>query len=389
MHAHYAGDTTLVVAVGPLDLARAARLRSVLHTALVEQPARVAIDLSGVPLLDAGAAGVILRAYTKAAAYGAHLRVTGAHSLALEALEILGLAKEFGVYEPRETVPARPDLPCCRFGQAASEPARPAGGVDPPAGAGLPNDLVQRLLTEAVELPENDPYRRYLLGRAIEAALPAAHRFAHRYRSRGEPDDDLLQVAALGLVKAVRRYDPRRGHRFNDFAVPTILGELRRHFRDTGRWVRVPRPLQDLWLDARGVAEELSQRLGRPPSVADLANRLGVPQAAVATALDAARSYAPAGDVCDAEERCVADDPGYERVESWETVRAYLPRLPERTRQILSLRFVDELSQREIAAQLGLSQVHVSRLLTQAYALLRAALVQDRPALGRAHRAGV
>jgi RNA polymerase sigma-B factor len=205
--------------------------------------------------------------------------------------------------------------------------------------------------------------------------LPLARRLAHRYRNSGQDEDDLEQVAYLGLVKAVDRYDPSRGPLVR-FAVPTILGELRRHFRDKGWGTRVPRSVQENLLGITAAFEELATQLGRTPSVRDVADATGIPLEDVLHALEAARSYTPAS--LDAptssdpsEARMLGDtlgatDPHFDFVEVGASIEPAFRRLPQRERQIVELRFFQDLTQSEIAGRMGISQMHVSRLLRRA-----------------------
>lgn len=202
---------------------------------------------------------------------------------------------------------------------------------------------------------------------------------ARRFASRGEPLDDLEQVAMLGLVRALDRYDPNKGIPFAGFAVPTITGELRRHFRDTTWSVHVPRRAKDLHVRIPGTIEELRARLGRPPTPRELAEELSCTLDQVIDALDAGLAYRSAS--TDTEEGARAatlsllargDHLGDERLE----VEELLKILPERQRRIVWLRFYEDLSQQEIADIIGASQVHVSRLLRDALRLMRAASEQ-------------
>ena len=210
--------------------------------------------------------------------------------------------------------------------------------------------------------------------------LPLARQLARRYAGAGEPLDDLIQVASLGLVKAVDRFDPERAVAFSSFAVPTILGELKRHFRDKGWSVRVPRDLQELALRLERVAEELSRELARAPTPAELAARLGVSEEDVLEAREAAHAYRavsldrPRTEDEDAGPN-VADamggeDPGFGRAEDAATVDQLLRVLAPREREVLRLRFVEDLTQQEIGERIGVSQMHVSRLIRQAIARL-------------------
>ena len=193
--------------------------------------------------------------------------------------------------------------------------------------------------------------------------------------------EDLEQVAAMALVKAVDRFDPERGVRFATFASVTIVGELKRHFRDTGWAVRVPRRLQELSLRVTAIVRELSQELGRSPTVAEIAGRAGVAEDDVLEAMDAAEAYstssldapAPGDDEGGPRSDPGEDDDSYELIEAWVTVADELRALPARERRILYLRFMRDMSQSEIAADIGISQMHVSRLLSKTLARLREA----------------
>jgi RNA polymerase sigma-B factor len=222
----------------------------------------------------------------------------------------------------------------------------------------------------------------------VADALPFAARLARRYRNRGEPLEDLEQVARLGLVKAVDRYDPARGS-FTAFAVITITGELRRHFRDHAWGVHVPRRLQELSLDVTQATAVLTNRLSRAPSSAELADYLGVEEAEVRTGQDLAVAYTPTS-----LNRPVAEDGRTELgdvlgtvdsdlglVEDRLTVTELITHLPPRERRILAMRFYGNLTQNEIAAQFGISQMHVSRLLSKALTWLRHAMLSDAPAV--------
>lgn len=215
----------------------------------------------------------------------------------------------------------------------------------------------------------------------VEQHVPLARRIAGRYAGRGEPLEDLVQVAMLGLVKAAQRFDPELGSEFPRYAVPTILGELRRHFRDACWAVRVPRGLQELTLRVQGSIDQLSRELGRSPTVAELADRLEVTEDEVLEALEAGSAYsatsldAPAmkdePDGPSIGERLGDEEDLIEGVEAREAVRKVLAQLPARERRMLTLRFFGERTQREIADELHISQMHVSRLLTRTLTRLR------------------
>lgn len=219
--------------------------------------------------------------------------------------------------------------------------------------------------------------------RLIEAYLPIARQEAARLRGRGEPLDDLVQVAQLGLLKAVERFDPTRGVPFAAYARPTIAGELRRHFRDTTWSVRVPRRLKDLHVRLGRTSAELTQRLGHRPSATELASELHCSVDEVLEAMDLASAYRPASLDAVATDTHPASDPPAE--ESFAeiagavdrvAVRQLLVDLPTRERTIVYLRFFAHLSQSEIAQRVGMSQVHVSRLLRSSLLILQARLAE-------------
>jgi RNA polymerase sigma-B factor len=204
--------------------------------------------------------------------------------------------------------------------------------------------------------------------------LPLARQLASRYRHSGEPLDDLAQVACLGLLKAIDRYDPERGTGFTRYALPTMLGELKRHFRDKGWALRVPRATQELALKVNEALGTLPAKLGRAARPRDVAEAIGVSVEAVLEAMEAATAYeaasldAPRATTAEDEDWTYADtlggdEPGYELVELGEALRGTLDALPARDRLILRLRFERDMTQAEIAGCLGISQMHVSRLL--------------------------
>lgn len=216
--------------------------------------------------------------------------------------------------------------------------------------------------------------------------LPLARQLAHWYAGRGQSTEDLVQVASLGLVHAAERFDPSHGKEFHSFAIPTILGELRRHFRDHAWAVRVPRTLQDTTLQVQRATEELRQSLGHDASVADVADELGLVEEEVRLAMraDGEARASRSLDHPIGEDQTVADlvgelDPRLDLVELRSDVRSVLPRLPEREQQLLLMRFYGERTQSEIAERLGISQVHVSRLLSRTLAAVRDHLLDDVP----------
>ena len=217
--------------------------------------------------------------------------------------------------------------------------------------------------------------------RLIEMHMPLARSLAVQYRHAREPLDDLCQVANLGLVKAVDRYDPDRGIAFTSYAVPTILGELKRHFRDKGWSVRVPRDLQELAVKVDRVGDEMSRELGRAPTPAELAERTGTTLEQVLEAREASAAYrAVSLDRPRSEDEEEGDsyadafgvvDPGFGLAEDAATVERLMRVLNEREREVLRLRFEEDLTQSEIGQRVGVSQMHVSRLIRQSIARLR------------------
>jgi RNA polymerase sigma-B factor len=216
----------------------------------------------------------------------------------------------------------------------------------------------------------------------VEEHAPLAHFLARRFSNRGEPVDDLVQVALVGLLKAVERFDPDRGLQFSTFATPTILGELKRHFRDRGWAVRVPRRVQELHLQLGRIVAALGQEQGRSPTPAEVADRAGVSEEEVLEAMEAGSLYrlvsldAPA--TRDEEETselvaCMGDDdPAFKQIEHRSELDELLGVLPDRERRIVELRFFEGMTQSEIAEQVGVSQMHVSRLLARSLEMLRA-----------------
>jgi RNA polymerase sigma-B factor len=211
----------------------------------------------------------------------------------------------------------------------------------------------------------------------VERTLPLARTLARRYANKGESLDDLEQVAALGLVKAIDRFDLDREVRFTTFAVPTISGEIKRHFRDRGWMLRVPRDVQELSARVSITRERLTRELGRSPTVAELASAARVTVEQILEALGAADAYRalsldePLGEGIDALDSIGGDDDGFERVEQRYMLRSGLTHLPAREREILHLRFYEGLTQREIADRVGVSQMHVSRLIRRSLESLR------------------
>jgi len=260
-----------------------------------------------------------------------------------------------------------------------------------PAGDGRPvdrdftDDRPAELIAELAALPPGHPSRPRLREEAITAWLPMARRLARRYRGRGESLDDLVQAATVSLITAVDRFDASMGTDFVGYAIPTILGGLKRHFRDRAWAIRVPRRLQEMRMAITDAGNELSRTLSRMPTVAEVAVHLGVTEEEVIEGLEGARAYrctslsAPVGpdDAMDLEGSLGTEDRDYARTELHLSLMPALATLTDRERRIVSLRFFGNQTQIEIAAQIGVSQMHVSRLLARALAKLREELGPD------------
>lgn len=253
------------------------------------------------------------------------------------------------------------------------------------------------LFTELARLSPDDPRRAELREQLVTLYLPVARHIAAKFRGRGEPGDDLEQVATLGLINAVDRYEPSRGVAFLAYAIPTMMGEVRRYFRDSAWSVRLPRRLSELYLSLGRASRELSQRLGSAPTPRQLAEHLDVGVAEVQEALEAGQSYRAAslddagGDAetsATLVDRLGQDDPELELVEQRAVLGPLLAQIPERERRILIMRFFGHLTQTQIAERVGLSQMHVSRLLNRTLEQLRRQLVRSElPDESRRHGA--
>nr|WP_203686319.1 RNA polymerase sigma factor SigF [Streptomyces sp. SID14515] len=241
------------------------------------------------------------------------------------------------------------------------------------------------LFFELRELPDGSAEKAELRNRLVRMHLPLVEHLARRFRNRGEPLDDLTQVATIGLIKSVDRFDPDRGVEFSTYATPTVVGEIKRHFRDKGWAVRVPRRLQELRLSLTTATAELSQQHGRSPTVHELAERLGISEEEVLEGLESANAYSTLSlDVPDTDDEspAVADtlgseDEALEGVEYRESLKPLLEDLPPREKRILLLRFFGNMTQSQIAQEVGISQMHVSRLLARTLAQLRERLLVE------------
>ncbi|MHA4816499.1 RNA polymerase sigma factor SigF [Streptomyces aculeolatus] len=281
--------------------------------------------------------------------------------------------------DPGPDAPPDPD--------AAPEPAAAEAGTST-SGSLDTRTLSRALFLRLAELPPGDsPERSYVRDTLIELNLPLVRYAAARFRSRNEPMEDIVQVGTIGLIKAIDRFDCRRGTEFPTFAMPTVIGEIKRYFRDTSWSVRVPRRLQELRLALTKASDDLAQQLDRSPTVPELAQYLGVSDEDVVDGLAVGNAYtassldSPAPEE-DGGEGSLADRLGYEDtalegVEYRESLKPLLAQLPARERQIIMLRFFGNMTQSQIGDEVGISQMHVSRLLTRTLAQLRAGLIAD------------
>jgi RNA polymerase sigma-B factor len=250
--------------------------------------------------------------------------------------------------------------------------------------AGSDRDQARQQFVRLAAMSDGDPVRAKLRDRLVEMHLPLVEYLARRFAGRGEPLDDLIQVGTIGLIKAVDRFDTERGVEFSTYATPTVVGEIKRHFRDKGWTVRVPRRLQELRAALSAATAQLTQDLGRSPTVSELATRLGVGEEEVLEGLESANAYAAVSleATDDADGQSVLDtlgamDEALEGVEYRESLKPLLDSLPERERRILVLRFFGNMTQSQIAAELGISQMHVSRLLARTLSQLRERLLEE------------
>jgi RNA polymerase sigma-B factor len=335
-------------------------LRAVL-TELVDDNRPVVLDLAQVTLLDGHSIGMLVAAARLASRHGSTFRIQYATGRVLRVMEITGVIKL--LEEPVEQT------------ERGRQPAT--------------DRTVDVLLAARQRHAPDEAQREALRQLAIHNTQSLAVGLARRYRGRGEPLEDLIQVAMLGLIKAVDGFDADHGAAFSSYAVPTIMGEIRRYFRDKGWQIRVPRWIQEIGLELAEAGEVLAQRLGHSPTIRELAKYLGVTEDEVLEAIEAMHAYRPAslsapvngtgdGDAqLEIADRIGASDNRFELIDNWESVRPLLAALPARQRRILALRFYDDLTQAEIAARIGISQMHVSRLLSDALRRLRRGIVTD------------
>ncbi|GHF10865.1 RNA polymerase sigma factor SigF [Streptomyces sp. ET3-23] len=246
--------------------------------------------------------------------------------------------------------------------------------------------LSKTLFARLESLEEGTHDYAYVRNTLVELNLALVKFAASRFRTRSEPMEDIIQVGTIGLIKAIDRFELSRGVEFPTFAMPTIIGEIKRFFRDTSWSVRVPRRLQELRLDLAKAGDELAQRLDRSPTVAELAERLGLSEDEVVEGMAASNAYTASSLDAQTEEddtegslsdRIGYEDNSLEGVEYVESLKPLIAELPPRDRKILSLRFVANMTQSEIGEELGISQMHVSRLLSRTLVKLRRGLLTE------------
>jgi RNA polymerase sigma-B factor len=245
---------------------------------------------------------------------------------------------------------------------------------------------VEELLKELAATPEQDPRWEQIRSELVRIHISLARHFARRYTGHSEPREDIEQAAMLGLVKAINRYDPAHGARFIAFAMPTMVGEVKRHFRDHTWTMRMPRRLQELRLALRSARQDFIHENGRPPTIPEICALLGITEEEVIETLGANDAYqtisldvpvSEGDDSASLGELIGNDDPQLETVLDRNALRPMLEDLPERERTILLYRFYGNKTQSEIADLLGISQMHVSRLISRTLTRLRDRLLQD------------
>jgi RNA polymerase sigma-B factor len=375
-------NTVVVSVAGEIDLLSAPALQDHLSTLLAARPQRLVIDLSDVSFLGAAALSVLISARGVAAHQGTTLQLRAPHrQLPASTLTATGLDHLLEVVPPSTDTDDRDNRHPGNHAEVprprSAPPTDTAACSESQSSVEADEDEYGHLIPlhrRYAELTDDDPQRQRLRDQLVHGYRPVAEHLARRFAGRNEPLEDLVQVATIGLINAIDRFDPARGSHFLSFAVPTITGELRRYFRDHGWCTHVPRRLKDLSLAVRKATAELSHQLGRSPRSSEIADRLGVPTSTVIEALYAADAYRSSSldDVlCSGETTTTSHmvlgelDPQMCLIDDRETLRPLLAQLAPRQRTILALRFFHQLTQTQIAEQVGISQMHVSRLLRQ------------------------
>ncbi|MGW0533611.1 RNA polymerase sigma factor SigF [Streptomyces sp. NPDC003032] len=289
-------------------------------------------------------------------------------------------------HEPQPQAQAQPQPQPVQ--EAALEGLHDLPEIPPYAEVGpLDARALSKTLFERLEsLEEGTHEYAYVRNTLVELNLALVKFAASRFRSRSEPMEDIIQVGTIGLIKAIDRFELSRGVEFPTFAMPTIVGEIKRFFRDTSWSVRVPRRLQELRLDLAKAGDELAQQFDRAPTVGELAERLGISNDEVVEGMAASNAYTASSLDAQPEEddsegaladRIGYEDHGLEGIEYVESLKPLIAELPPRDRKILSLRFVANMTQSEIGDELGISQMHVSRLLSRTLVKLRKGLTVE------------
>ncbi|WP_406729757.1 RNA polymerase sigma factor SigF [Streptomyces sp. GD-15H] len=283
---------------------------------------------------------------------------------------------------PSTQPPPQPSAPPPASAPTPERPPTPEFAPSPAKRRGADTRaLTQALFTQLKDLEPGTPEHTRVRTALIEANLPLVRYAAARFRSRNEPMEDVVQVGTIGLINAIDRFDPERGVQFPTFAMPTVVGEIKRYFRDNVRTVHVPRRLHELWVQVNSATEDLTTAFGRSPTTAEIAERLRISEEDVLSCIEAGRSYHAASLEAAQEgdglpgllDRLGYEDPALDGVEHRDLVRHLLVQLPEREQRILLLRYYSNLTQSQISVELGVSQMHVSRLLARSFQRLRSA----------------
>jgi RNA polymerase sigma-B factor len=279
-----------------------------------------------------------------------------------------------------EGPPTRDDAPPA----GASGPSGPSGPTGLLTGVELTRARSAELFVAFRDESASAAVREGARDSLVQLHLPLVEHCARRFRNRGEPFEDLVQVGTIGLIKSVDRFDTERGVEFSTYATPTILGEIKRYFRDKGWAIRVPRRLQELRMQIAGATAELTQTLGRSPTPRELAEAVGCSVEEIVEGIESSNAYATLSlDASDDGEDGGAttmldalgvEDAGLENVEIRESIKPLLDQLEPREKKILLLRFFKNMTQSQIAEEIGVSQMHVSRLLNRTLEQLRTSL---------------
>ena len=260
---------------------------------------------------------------------------------------------------------------------------RPEG---PPSGVEVTRRRSADLFGQLRDEDASTDSRDYARDELVHLHLPLVEHCARRFRNRGEPFEDLVQVGTIGLIKSIDRFDAERGVEFSTYATPTIIGEIKRYFRDKGWAIRVPRRLQELRMQIGTATAELTQSLGRSPTPRELAEAIGCSVEEIVEGIESSNAYSTlsldAGDDSDDGAASMldaigVDDAGLEHVEIRESIKPLLDRLDQREKKILLLRFFKNMTQSQIAEEIGVSQMHVSRLLNRTLEQLRSSLEEN------------